>query len=969
MTNVGNAGTGDDAMTQRSLILVVDDEPFNVDYLEQELELLGYDTVSAASGREALEKVAANAPDLILLDVMMPGIDGLTVCRMLKDDRKTRRIPVIIMTALNSTEDRIQGIEAGADDFLTKPVDDRELLARIKTALRVKHAVDDEIEDLRKVSDHLAKFVPDSVKRIIDANPDDPALDKREQDVSIMFVDITGYSHLSEKMPAEVLNMMVERYFSSFLDRIQEVGGEVSESSGDGLMVIFPDSMPGRHADRAVKAAHALIKACEKLNRENTVQPLSVHIGVNSGTALVGSTRYEGRTGTRWVFTADGPVTNLASRLADFAKEGEILVGPRTATLLEGSYSLEKLGQKRFKNLAEPVDVLRLREVDAEPRRSPRFDDDEPASTEQGRSRRLGAVVAMATSDPEGSATGAMGSAVRDRIVSEAESRRGQFLLESDGALFALFGGPNDALEFAVGMADHGGFGIGVDIGHVTAGKGGPEGRAIDRARDLAIIAAPGDALVSERIAGVAGTGSGVILESTGARKIGATDKRIEVFRAHRGQPDATAVSADTRNKTNVVVEPPRREVERSAAGRNAAISWPDEYRSIADHLRQTWDIDGDVYSLRQLSGKSGAFVFAVDLTCRDFSGQAILKLDQSQAEKWSEQDEADRHQQAIAANSDFAREHLPVVVHATRHQGQVGVLTTIAGEGLEYVVPFFEGTYRDQLSAVRAFPRGILADWNNGGAISEGTLWPQDLLSNWLGYRLDPTQGRLFDFVTGVCDLAPDESSFIVDGHWYPNPLAFALARERMPDHIQIRALNGQIHGDLHGMNVLLRPAAGGEVFYYLIDLALYEPDAHLFYDQGYFELSYLLYHREQAPIAQWRALLEAIEDRNRRADSGTETADDLGLVQLCHEHRDCVLDWMQDHEPHRLPALESQYMLARVAAGLNYANKPMSQTARVKALLYAAKELKGYVKFQDIDWPKQGRTLAIEDIEASER
>jgi hypothetical protein len=167
--------------------------------------------------------------------------------------------------------------------------------------------------------------------------------------------------------------------------------------------------------------------------------------------------------------------------------------------------------------------------------------------------------------------------------------------------------------------------------------------------------------------------------------------------------------------------------------------------------------------------------------------------------------------------------------------------------------------------------------------------------------------------------------------------------------------------------MNVLLRPAASGGTAYYLIDLALYEPDAHLFYDHGYFELSYLLHHRERAPIARWRALLDAIEDRNRRTGRGTETADDLGLVQLCNEHRDCVLEWMQGHEPHRLPALESQYMLARVAAGLNYANKPMSHAARFKSLLFAAKELKGYVKFQDIDWPKQGQTLDIEGLAAS--
>src|SRR5216684_1252496 len=121
-------------MTTRSKILIVDDEPFNVDYLEQELENLGYETVSASSGQEALAKVAVEAPDLILLDVMMPGLDGFTVCRLLKEQEETQLIPIVIMTALGAREDRIKGIEAGADNFLTKPADQRELRARIRTA-------------------------------------------------------------------------------------------------------------------------------------------------------------------------------------------------------------------------------------------------------------------------------------------------------------------------------------------------------------------------------------------------------------------------------------------------------------------------------------------------------------------------------------------------------------------------------------------------------------------------------------------------------------------------------------------------------------------------------------------------------------------------------------------------------------------------------------------------------------------
>jgi DNA-binding response OmpR family regulator len=145
--------------TGRSKILIVDDEPLNVDYLEQELAERGYDTVSAANGQEALEKVATEAPDLILLDVMMPVMDGFTVCRILKDHEETRLIPIIIMTALDAVTDRVQGIKAGADDFLTKPVHEEELFARIETALKLKRTVDRKIGELRTLKDHFARFV------------------------------------------------------------------------------------------------------------------------------------------------------------------------------------------------------------------------------------------------------------------------------------------------------------------------------------------------------------------------------------------------------------------------------------------------------------------------------------------------------------------------------------------------------------------------------------------------------------------------------------------------------------------------------------------------------------------------------------------------------------------------------------------------------------------------------------------
>jgi DNA-binding response OmpR family regulator len=347
-------------MIRPSKILIVDDEPFNVDYLEQELEDLGYTTVHARNGREALEKVALEAPDLILLDVMMPLMDGLTVCRRLKEDDDTRLIPIVIMTALDSFDDRLKGIEAGADDFLIKPVNQRALLARIQTALRLKHTVDGKLSELRRAKDHFAKFVPEAVKRLIAANPEAPELAKHARDVSVLFVEITGYARLCEQLPLEVLQRLVERYFSTFLDRIHEAGGDINETAGDGFMAIFQAADGHAHTVTAVQAALALLDATEALNRTSSAPPLAIHMGLNSGLALVGSTRFEGAQGTRWTFTASGLVTNLAARLAATAQAGQLLAGPDTIRRLGHRYQVERLGCEPLKNFPKAVDIYRL---------------------------------------------------------------------------------------------------------------------------------------------------------------------------------------------------------------------------------------------------------------------------------------------------------------------------------------------------------------------------------------------------------------------------------------------------------------------------------------------------------------------------------------------------------------------------------------------------------------------------------
>jgi DNA-binding response OmpR family regulator len=345
---------------RRSKVLIVDDEPFNVDLLEQELEDLGYETLAATNGREALEKVAAEQPDLILLDIMMPVMDGLTACRRLKESDETRLIPVVIMTALDGIEDRIRGIEAGADDFLTKPVNPRELRARIQTALRLKQTVDRKLAELARIKEHFAKFVPESVKRLVSANAEAPELAKTERDVSVLFCDLSGYSRLSEELPAETLNALVEGYFSAFLDQIHQAGGDINETAGDGFMAIFEAPEPSVHAQAAADTALALLQITNRLNAERRGPALSIHMGLNSGLALVGSTRFEGVRGSRWTFTASGPVTNLAARLAGIARDGQVLAGPQTARRLSDRYHIELLRQEQLKNFTGLTQVFHL---------------------------------------------------------------------------------------------------------------------------------------------------------------------------------------------------------------------------------------------------------------------------------------------------------------------------------------------------------------------------------------------------------------------------------------------------------------------------------------------------------------------------------------------------------------------------------------------------------------------------------
>ena len=347
---------------RQATILVVDDEVKNVKLMEALLVPRGYQVIKAYNGAEALQKVQLQRPDLILLDVMMPIRNGFEVCQQLKDDETTRLIPIVMMTALDCVEDRIKGIEAGADDFLTKPVNRDELLARIRTSLRLKQTIDRQVSLLQNVQQHLAKFVPQSVTRVITENPEAPELVKKEKDVSVLFVDISGYAKMSETLPQEHVNFIVECYFSSFLDCIHLNGGDINETAGDGLMVIFADADPQAHALRAVQAALDMVQHTEPLDEQmqGTYGPITLHIGINSGQALVGPTKLEGATGTRWTYTASGPITNIAARIAELSEGSMVLIGPETARRVEDHFLLKEFGTRQLKNITDEMMIYRI---------------------------------------------------------------------------------------------------------------------------------------------------------------------------------------------------------------------------------------------------------------------------------------------------------------------------------------------------------------------------------------------------------------------------------------------------------------------------------------------------------------------------------------------------------------------------------------------------------------------------------
>ena len=216
---------------------------------------------------------------------------------------------------------------------------------------------------ISRMLDHLSPFVPQSVRSIVEDDPGQLKQDKERKDVTVLFLDLEGYTRLTANRPEAEVNEIVEKVFSRFVDPIHRSGGDINETAGDGLMIIFKNDDARTNAVHAVKAALDIMERSSEalLGDIATREPIYVNIGINSGSALVGMTRFKGSLSTRMTYTASGRVTNIAARLSDLAKRGDILIGEETARLIEGLWPVFDRGKVTLKGIDEPMQVYSLR--------------------------------------------------------------------------------------------------------------------------------------------------------------------------------------------------------------------------------------------------------------------------------------------------------------------------------------------------------------------------------------------------------------------------------------------------------------------------------------------------------------------------------------------------------------------------------------------------------------------------------
>jgi class 3 adenylate cyclase len=363
-------------------ILVVDDVALNVKLLTDLLGAKGYRTCSAASGPAALTALDAERPDLVLLDVMMPGMSGYDVCRAIRADPSHAILPVVLVTALDPTEERAKGLDAGADDFLTKPVSQHELLARVRSLLRIKslydalalrsaelaelnrtleQRVDDAVRQIEKVGRLKRFFSPQLAELIVQGGADDP-LKSHRREITVVFLDLRGFTAFTETADPEDVMGVLGEYHAAIGKLVLAHEGTLERFTGDGIMVFFNDPLPVPDpALRAVRMALEMQRAIGALagDWKRRGHELAMGVGIAQGFATIGSIGFPGRID----YGAIGTVTNLAARLCGEAQGGEILVSQRVCAALDGAVATEPAGELALKGFHRPLPAFRVLEA------------------------------------------------------------------------------------------------------------------------------------------------------------------------------------------------------------------------------------------------------------------------------------------------------------------------------------------------------------------------------------------------------------------------------------------------------------------------------------------------------------------------------------------------------------------------------------------------------------------------------
>jgi len=364
-------------------ILVVDDTPQNVKLLADLLTVKGYTVVTAASGAEALKQMEVERPDLVLLDVVMPGMSGYEVCRKIRENPATQILPVVMATSLDPAQERIKGIEAGADDFLAKPINQPELLARVRSLLRIKEMYDtiqaqaaqlvewnktleervqEQVAQLERLGRLKRFFSPQLAELIVAGGAEDP-LKTHRREVTVIFLDLRGFTAFAETSEPEEVMGVLREYHAEMGKLILQHEGTLERFTGDGMMIFFNDPTPVPNpAERALRMAVAMRDRVSEMIAKwrKRGYDLDFGVGIAQGYATIGAIGFEGR----WDYGAIGTVTNLAARLCGEAKPGQILISQRMVGTVEELVEVEPVGELTLKGFSRPVtthNVLRLK--------------------------------------------------------------------------------------------------------------------------------------------------------------------------------------------------------------------------------------------------------------------------------------------------------------------------------------------------------------------------------------------------------------------------------------------------------------------------------------------------------------------------------------------------------------------------------------------------------------------------------